>query len=127
MYLSYLFGEVRGCSGGVHDWRDVMAGGGFANSHKPTRRRQPAGVDALRVLEMLVDYPEGVGTTDLADSLGMDADSLGMHIAQAHRLLNGLRSADYVAHTETSPVGTSSHRSYWGWRHVMSTERTYPA
>lgn len=47
---------------------------------------------------MLVDYPdpEGVGTTDLADSLGMD-------VAQAHRLLNGLRSADHVAHTEPSP------------------------
>lgn len=80
-----------------------MVGGGFANSHKKTRRRQPAGVDALRVPEVLVDYPEGVGTTDLSDSLGMD-------IARAHRLLNGLRSADYVTHTEPSPVGTSSLR-----------------
>ena len=43
-----------------------------------------------------MDYPDGVGTTDLADSLGMDT-------GQAHRLLNGLRSADYVARTETSP------------------------
>lgn len=43
-----------------------------------------------------MDFPEGVGTTDLADRLGMDT-------AQTHRLLNGLRSADYVAHTETSP------------------------
>ena len=73
-----------------------MAGGGVPNNRKKSQRRQPAGVNALRVLEMLVDYPEGVGTTDLAGSLGMDT-------AQAHRLLNGLRSADYVAHTETSP------------------------
>ena len=66
------------------------------NNPTNTRRRQPAGVNALRVLEMLVDYPDGVGTTDLAGSLGMDT-------AQAHRLLNGLSSADYVAKTETSP------------------------
>ncbi|MEX1124124.1 MAG: IclR family transcriptional regulator [Acidimicrobiia bacterium] len=71
----------------------------MANDQPATKqkRRYPGGVNALRVLELLVDYPDGQGTTDIAEGLGMDA-------AQANRLLSGLLSAEYVAKTDTSPA-----------------------
>lgn len=58
--------------------------------------RQPSGVNAVRVLELLVDYPEGLGISEVAQHLEMDA-------AQAHRLANGLRAAQYISKTTSRP------------------------
>lgn len=50
----------------------------------------------MRVLELLVDYPEGLGISEVAECLEMDA-------AQAHRLANGLRAARYISKTSSRP------------------------
>ena len=63
---------------------------------KKNGARQPSGVNAVRVLELLVDYPEGLGISEVAQRLDMDA-------AQAHRLANGLRAAQYISKTTSRP------------------------
>lgn len=63
---------------------------------KQNGARQPSGVNAVRVLELLVDYPEGLGISEVAQHLEMDA-------AQAHRLANGLRAARYISKTTSRP------------------------
>ena len=63
---------------------------------KQNGTRQPSGVNAVRVLELLVDYPEGLGISEVAQHLEMDA-------AQAHRLANGLRAAQYISKTTSRP------------------------
>ena len=58
--------------------------------------RQPSGVNAVRVLELLVDYSDGLGISEVAQRLEMDT-------AQAHRLANGLRAAQYISKTSSRP------------------------
>lgn len=53
-------------------------------------------MNAVRVLELLVDYPEGLGISEVAQHLEMD-------VAQAHRLANGLRAARYISKTSSRP------------------------
>ena len=57
------------------------------------RHRVPAGVTALRVLDLLAASPRGRGVSDIAESLGLDP-------GQAHRLLRHLVEDGWVAQTE---------------------------
>lgn len=69
----------------------------MANTSKAkAEARNPTGVNSLRILELLVDHPDGLGLTDMSRSLDMDP-------AQLHRIANGLRAANYIAKTDATP------------------------
>lgn len=64
---------------------------------KQAGTRNLSGVNAVRMLELLVDHPDGLGISEVAHELAMDT-------AQAHRLANGLGAAGYIAKTDSRPA-----------------------